>query len=86
MYLSLSDDAGHSDMSKFEWASNMHRDTLASHVGHHDMYARFLCFHRYVVSFAMLCVLFYIFPILGYRLLLLLRMIRLAELDINCLR
>ena len=24
---------GHSDMSKFEWASNQHRDTIASHIG-----------------------------------------------------
>lgn len=31
---------GHSDISKFEWASNQHRDTIASHIGHHDM----LCF------------------------------------------
>ena len=29
---------GHSDLTKFEWASNQHRDTLASHVGHFDMY------------------------------------------------
>jgi len=25
---------GHVDMSKFEWASNVHRDSIASHVGH----------------------------------------------------
>ena len=23
-------------MSKYEWVTNMHRDTLASHVGHYD--------------------------------------------------
>mmetsp|Transcript_17933 Transcript_17933/g.53357 ORF Transcript_17933/g.53357 Transcript_17933/m.53357 type:complete len:83 (-) Transcript_17933:69-317(-) len=28
---------GHVDMTKFEWASNIHRDSLASHLGHHDM-------------------------------------------------
>mmetsp|Transcript_24073 Transcript_24073/g.95562 ORF Transcript_24073/g.95562 Transcript_24073/m.95562 type:complete len:89 (+) Transcript_24073:134-400(+) len=28
---------GHSDMTKFEWASNQHRDSIGSHVGHHDM-------------------------------------------------
>mmetsp|Transcript_2254 Transcript_2254/g.3546 ORF Transcript_2254/g.3546 Transcript_2254/m.3546 type:complete len:92 (+) Transcript_2254:112-387(+) len=28
---------GHSDITKFEWASNQHRDTLASHIGHSDM-------------------------------------------------
>jgi len=28
---------GHSDMSKFEWASSLHRDTLASYVAHNEM-------------------------------------------------
>ena len=28
---------GHSDMTKFEWATNQHRDTNASHIGHYDM-------------------------------------------------
>ena len=28
---------GNSDMTKFEWASNQHRDSIASHLGHHDM-------------------------------------------------
>jgi len=32
---------GHSDMSKFEWAVNQHRDTIASHVGHYDMLSYF---------------------------------------------
>jgi splicing factor 3B subunit 5 len=32
---------GHSDMTKFEWASNQHRDTIASHIGHHDMLSFF---------------------------------------------
>lgn len=27
---------GSADMSKYEWCTNMHRDTLASHVGHYD--------------------------------------------------
>ena len=27
---------GHVDMSKYEWASNVHRDSIASHVGHAD--------------------------------------------------
>lgn len=30
---------GHSDMSKFEWASNQHRDTIASHIGRFNVYA-----------------------------------------------
>jgi splicing factor 3B subunit 5 len=32
---------GHSDMSKFEWISNQHRDTIASHIGHSDMLSFF---------------------------------------------
>lgn len=32
---------GHSDITKFEWASNQHRDTLASHIGHNDMLSYF---------------------------------------------
>lgn len=32
---------GHSDMSKFEWATNQHRDSCASHIGHSDMMAYF---------------------------------------------
>lgn len=32
---------GHSDITKFEWASNQHRDTLASHIGHYDMLSYF---------------------------------------------
>eukprot|EP00619_Florenciella_sp_RCC1007_P000042 CAMPEP_0205922082 /NCGR_PEP_ID=MMETSP1325-20131115/13894_1 /ASSEMBLY_ACC=CAM_ASM_000708 /TAXON_ID=236786 /ORGANISM="Florenciella sp., Strain RCC1007" /LENGTH=88 /DNA_ID=CAMNT_0053290035 /DNA_START=34 /DNA_END=300 /DNA_ORIENTATION=+ len=32
---------GHSDMTKFEWASNQHRDTAASHIGHYDMLSYF---------------------------------------------
>ncbi len=27
---------GDADMSKYEWVTNMHRDTLASHIGHYD--------------------------------------------------
>ena len=34
---------GHVDMSKYEWASNVHRDSIASHVGHAD---RLLYFFR----------------------------------------
>ena len=32
---------GHGDTTKFEWASNQHRDTIASHVGHYDMLSYF---------------------------------------------
>ena len=32
---------GHSDMSKFEWAVNQHRDTIASYLGHADQLAYF---------------------------------------------
>ena len=32
---------GHGDFSKFEWASNQHRDTIASHIGHYDMLSYF---------------------------------------------
>eukprot|EP00568_Trieres_chinensis_P013914 CAMPEP_0183319930 /NCGR_PEP_ID=MMETSP0160_2-20130417/64955_1 /TAXON_ID=2839 ORGANISM="Odontella Sinensis, Strain Grunow 1884" /NCGR_SAMPLE_ID=MMETSP0160_2 /ASSEMBLY_ACC=CAM_ASM_000250 /LENGTH=121 /DNA_ID=CAMNT_0025486523 /DNA_START=66 /DNA_END=431 /DNA_ORIENTATION=+ len=32
---------GHADMSKHEWATNQHRDTLASHVGHFDQLSYF---------------------------------------------
>eukprot|EP01038_Epipyxis_sp_PR26KG_P018601 gene18601-26293_t len=32
---------GHSDMTKFEWMVNQHRDTLASHIGHYDMLSYF---------------------------------------------
>lgn len=32
---------GDADMSKYEWATNMHRDTLASHVGHYDQMSYF---------------------------------------------
>ena len=28
---------GHADTSKFEWATNQHRDTYASYMGHFDM-------------------------------------------------
>ena len=28
--------AGHADTTRYEWASNMQRDTLASHVSHHS--------------------------------------------------
>ena len=32
---------GHSDMTKFEWGSNQHRDTIASNIGHYDMLSFF---------------------------------------------
>mmetsp|Transcript_9887 Transcript_9887/g.18437 ORF Transcript_9887/g.18437 Transcript_9887/m.18437 type:complete len:99 (-) Transcript_9887:90-386(-) len=32
---------GHADMTKFEWALNMHRDSYASYVGRHDMVSYF---------------------------------------------
>mmetsp|Transcript_23758 Transcript_23758/g.39082 ORF Transcript_23758/g.39082 Transcript_23758/m.39082 type:complete len:87 (+) Transcript_23758:53-313(+) len=30
---------GHADTTKYEWAVNQHRDTLASHLGHYGMIA-----------------------------------------------
>jgi|UniRef100_A0A8J9X733 splicing factor 3B subunit 5 len=27
---------GHPDMTKYEWMTNQHQDTYASHVGHYD--------------------------------------------------
>lgn len=32
---------GHADTTKFEWGSNIQRDTLASFVGHHPMLSYF---------------------------------------------
>lgn len=32
---------GHADMTKYEWATNQHRDTYASHVGHYDQLSYF---------------------------------------------
>ncbi len=32
---------GHSDITKFEWAVNQHRDTIASYLGHYDMISYF---------------------------------------------
>ena len=32
---------GNSDLSKFDWATNQHRDSIASHVAHHDMLTYF---------------------------------------------
>ena len=32
---------GHADMSKYEWLTNQHRDTYASHVGHYDQLSYF---------------------------------------------
>lgn len=32
---------GHSDMTKFEWATSQHRDTYASYLGHYDMLSYF---------------------------------------------
>mmetsp|Transcript_4785 Transcript_4785/g.7242 ORF Transcript_4785/g.7242 Transcript_4785/m.7242 type:complete len:91 (+) Transcript_4785:85-357(+) len=28
---------GHSDISRFEWLVNQHRDSVASHIGHSDL-------------------------------------------------
>jgi splicing factor 3B subunit 5 len=30
---------GHADMTKFEWALNIHRDSYASYIGHHPLLA-----------------------------------------------
>lgn len=32
---------GHSDTTKYEWASGLHRDTIASNLGHFDMLCYF---------------------------------------------
>ncbi len=32
---------GHSDMNRFDWAANIHRDNYASYLGHHNMLAYF---------------------------------------------
>ena len=32
---------GHADMNKYEWMSNQHRDTYASHVAHYDQLSYF---------------------------------------------
>ncbi len=32
---------GHADLTKFEWALNIHRDSYASYIGHHNMLAFF---------------------------------------------
>jgi splicing factor 3B subunit 5 len=32
---------GHADLTKFEWALNIHRDSYASYIGHHNMLAYF---------------------------------------------
>ncbi|KAF5839554.1 splicing factor 3B subunit 10-domain-containing protein [Dunaliella salina] len=32
---------GHPDISRFEWALNIHRDSYASYIGHHPMLAYF---------------------------------------------
>mmetsp|Transcript_3887 Transcript_3887/g.5688 ORF Transcript_3887/g.5688 Transcript_3887/m.5688 type:complete len:101 (-) Transcript_3887:17-319(-) len=32
---------GHPDISKYDWAVNHHRDSIASHIGHSDMLAFF---------------------------------------------
>lgn len=32
---------GHADITKFEWLLNMHRDSYASYIGHHNMLSYF---------------------------------------------
>lgn len=32
---------GHADITKYEWAVQQHRDTLASHIGHNDRLSYF---------------------------------------------
>ena len=32
---------GHGDLSKYEWALNQHRDSIASYIGHHDLASYF---------------------------------------------
>lgn len=32
---------GHADLTRFEWAINIHRDSYASYIGHHNMLSYF---------------------------------------------
>jgi len=32
---------GHADITKFEWMTNVHRDSYASYIGHHNLLAYF---------------------------------------------
>lgn len=32
---------GHADITRFEWALNIHRDSYASYIGHHSMLSYF---------------------------------------------
>jgi splicing factor 3B subunit 5 len=32
---------GHADLTKFEWLLNIHRDSYASYIGHHNMLSYF---------------------------------------------
>ncbi|GFH09694.1 splicing factor 3B subunit 10-domain-containing protein [Haematococcus lacustris] len=32
---------GHADITKFEWAVNVHRDSYASYIGHHNLLSYF---------------------------------------------
>lgn len=32
---------GHADLSRFEWAVNIHRDSYASYIGHHPLLSYF---------------------------------------------
>lgn len=32
---------GHTDLNRFEWAVNIHRDSYASYIGHHNMVSYF---------------------------------------------
>ncbi len=32
---------GHADLTKFEWAVNIHRDSYASYIGHHNLLSYF---------------------------------------------
>ncbi len=32
---------GHTDLNRFEWAVNIHRDSYASFIGHHNMVSYF---------------------------------------------
>mmetsp|Transcript_75740 Transcript_75740/g.88097 ORF Transcript_75740/g.88097 Transcript_75740/m.88097 type:complete len:88 (-) Transcript_75740:169-432(-) len=41
---------GHADITKWEWGTNMVRDTLASHVGHHSRLVYFACAENQTTS------------------------------------
>jgi splicing factor 3B subunit 5 len=41
---------GHADLSKWEWGTNMQRDSLASHIGHHSRLVYFSVAENQTIS------------------------------------